>query len=160
MEEQDIFCTAFDSCVVWDDDEDSSTTSAAKKQGETADKAGDSIDIDCTTLTECKWDGMHEHFLSDGVCHDSLPGCYNSKACNYDGGDCCQVTVLCGRFTWSFETKNILVCVAPYLGYLRVPGRLGLRRMWSGWIRMPGPQLDVLPAVLGPCVQRILQSRR
>jgi len=92
VEEQDIFCTAFDSCVVWDDDEDSSTTSAAKKQGETADKAGDSIDIDCTTLTECKWDGMHEHFLSDGVCHDSLPGCYNSKACNYDGGDCCQDT--------------------------------------------------------------------
>ena len=33
---------------------------------------------------------MHEHFLGDGVCHDAMPGCYNSKACNYDGGDCCE----------------------------------------------------------------------
>jgi len=115
VEEQDIFCSAFDSCVVWDDDEDSGgAASAAKKQGETVDKAGDSIDIDCTTLTECKWDGMHEHFLADGVCHDSLPGCYNSKACNYDGGDCCQVTVVRVIVShWSFKTEIYLGVSSP-----------------------------------------------
>ena len=48
--------------------------------------------MDCSKLTECKWDGMHDHFLGDGVCHDAMPGCYNSKVCGYDGGDCCKDT--------------------------------------------------------------------
>jgi len=52
----------------------------------------DEMKIDCSTLTECAWPGMHEHFLGDGVCHDAMPGCYNSKVCNYDGGDCCEDT--------------------------------------------------------------------
>lgn len=91
-EEEDTFCSAFDSCVVWEDDDDVKTSSNKGKQGEDAENATVSNNIDCTTLTECKWDGMHEHFLGDGVCHDAMPGCYNSKACNYDGGDCCKDT--------------------------------------------------------------------
>ena len=35
---------------------------------------------------------MHPHFLGDGICHDAMPGCYNSKAYGYDGGDCCEDT--------------------------------------------------------------------
>ncbi|KAL7542687.1 hypothetical protein ACHAWF_007229 [Thalassiosira exigua] len=83
-DEQDVFCEAFDGCVVWDDDD-------AVEGGATKEAAGGDP-IDCKALTECRWEGMHEHFLGDGVCHDAIPGCYNSKACNYDGGDCCEDT--------------------------------------------------------------------
>ncbi|KAL9191017.1 hypothetical protein ACHAXT_000723 [Thalassiosira profunda] len=87
--EQETFCGAFDSCVVWDED-DAPAGSKPKKEGDAADEESD--EIDCSTLTECQWEGMHERFLGDGVCHDAMPGCYNSKACNYDGGDCCEDT--------------------------------------------------------------------
>lgn len=80
--EQEVFCSAFDACVVWDEEETSEQNVAE----------GDVQQLDCSTLTECSWDGIHEHFLGDGICHDSLPGCYNSKVCNYDGGDCCEDT--------------------------------------------------------------------
>mmetsp|Transcript_39466 Transcript_39466/g.72297 ORF Transcript_39466/g.72297 Transcript_39466/m.72297 type:complete len:963 (+) Transcript_39466:182-3070(+) len=85
-EEQDTFCSAFDSCVEWDDE--------VKKEGDPLGKkeSTDEMDIDCANLTECAFPGMHEHFLGDGVCHDAMPGCYNSKVCGYDGGDCCEDT--------------------------------------------------------------------
>ncbi|KAL7537471.1 hypothetical protein ACHAXR_007843 [Thalassiosira sp. AJA248-18] len=92
-EEQDTFCSAFDSCVVWDEDDEPAAAKGNKEGGEEeASTATDEMKIDCSTLTECNWPGMHEHFLGDGVCHDAMPGCYNSKACNYDGGDCCEDT--------------------------------------------------------------------
>jgi len=75
-EEEDPFCDAFDACVVWDD------ADAAEGEGDEG--------IDCSLLTECNFPGLHENFLGDGVCHDALPGCYNSAACGYDGGDCCE----------------------------------------------------------------------
>ncbi|KAL7487758.1 hypothetical protein ACHAW6_013370 [Cyclotella cf. meneghiniana] len=81
--EKELFCSAFDACVTWDED----ASSAASPE-----KEKDASFIDCATLAECTWDGIHEHFLGDGICHDSLPGCYNSKVCNYDGGDCCEDT--------------------------------------------------------------------
>lgn len=83
--EQEVFCSAFDACVIWDDEE-----TAESKTAE-ADKDRVSF-LDCSKLTECNWEGIHEHFLGDGICHDSMPGCYNSKVCNYDGGDCCEDT--------------------------------------------------------------------
>ena len=46
------------------------------------------LSCSCTTIQT----GIHEQFLGDGVCHENMPGCYNSKACNYDGGDCCKDT--------------------------------------------------------------------
>ena len=87
LEEEDVFCTAFDACIVWDDDEDEAA--ALAREGD-AEGAGGGLD--CAALEECAFPGLHEHFLGDGVCHDALPGCYNSKACNYDGGDCCEDT--------------------------------------------------------------------
>lgn len=92
-EEQDTFCSAFDACVVWDEnDEVVSKKDGATATGDDGSGATDEMKIDCSALTECAWPGMHEHFLGDGVCHDAMPGCYNSKACNYDGGDCCEDT--------------------------------------------------------------------
>jgi len=87
LTDQDTFCTTFDSCVVWDEEDATEAAKAAVDGGVGADDQ-----IDCTALTECSWPGMHEHFLGDGVCHDAMPGCYNSKACAYDGGDCCEDT--------------------------------------------------------------------
>lgn len=85
-DEQDIFCSAFDACVVWDEEEQEANGPSGAAEGY------DVQAMDCSTLAECDWDGIHEHFLGDGICHDSLPGCYNSKACDYDGGDCCEDT--------------------------------------------------------------------
>jgi hypothetical protein len=80
-EDIDIFCSTFDSCVVWDDDNDSRNKSG-----------GNSTDINCDSLTECNWEGFHSSFIGDGICHDAMGGCYNTKVCNYDGGDCCENT--------------------------------------------------------------------
>mmetsp|Transcript_1378 Transcript_1378/g.2461 ORF Transcript_1378/g.2461 Transcript_1378/m.2461 type:complete len:948 (+) Transcript_1378:52-2895(+) len=92
-DERDTFCNAFDACVIWDEDDD---FFGKMGEGGTDDEMEGEVDnlnfMDCSKLTECKWEGMHEHFLGDGVCHDAMPGCYNSKVCGYDGGDCCQDT--------------------------------------------------------------------
>ena len=79
-EEQDTFCASFDACVVWDDD--NAADMSEGKKGEAGENTTDEMKIDCSALTECSWPGMHEHFLGDGVCHDAMPGCYNSKVCN------------------------------------------------------------------------------
>ena len=79
-EEQDTFCASFDACVVWDDDNEADMSEG--KKGEAGENTTDEMKIDCSALTECSWPGMHEHFLGDGVCHDAMPGCYNSKVCN------------------------------------------------------------------------------
>ena len=82
----ETFCGAFDSCVMWEDDNKEKTWDESHPKDMSDDY------MDCSKLTECKWEGMHEQFLGDGICHDSMPGCYNSKVCNYDGGDCCKDT--------------------------------------------------------------------
>jgi len=76
-----VFCRAFTGCVIWDDDD-------------IVDDDDDANDnkIDCSALTECKWEGMHTNWLGDGVCHDNMEGCYNTEICDYDGGDCCDDT--------------------------------------------------------------------
>lgn len=77
---KDLFCDTFNSCVAWDP----------------SDSNGSAVDpneeehVDCEKLTECEWKGMHNSFLGDGICQRF--GCYNSKVCNYDNGDCCQDT--------------------------------------------------------------------
>lgn len=83
----DTFCNTFDSCVVWDDD-----------NGSGSDKKGsdNSTAIDCSTLTECNWPGFHPSFLGDGVCHEGI-GCYNTKVCGWDNGDCCEDTCHSGN---------------------------------------------------------------
>ena len=48
--------------------------------------------IDCSSLTSCDFDGFRASYIGDGICHDSLPGCYNTEVCGYDGGDCCPDT--------------------------------------------------------------------
>jgi hypothetical protein len=70
-----VFCETFHTCVVFDDDDDD----------------GDAID--CDTLQKCEWEGKRDSLIGDGVCHDRfMGGCYNSKVCQYDGGDCCKDT--------------------------------------------------------------------
>jgi len=70
-----IFCETFNACVVWDDDDEV-----------------DPDAVDCASLTECEWMGMHKGWVGDGVCHDNMEGCYNTAVCGYDGGDCCEDT--------------------------------------------------------------------
>ncbi len=94
-EVQDGFCTAFDACVVWDESavEGGGTSGSGSSSNEEGSKSSaDKSILDCTTLTACSWPGMHSQFLGDGVCHDSMPGCYNSPICKFDGGDCCEDT--------------------------------------------------------------------
>ena len=88
--DQDIFCKTFDSCVIWEDDDDGSGGGGGGGGG--GDKPNPA-QPDCDALTSCDWDGIHTQFIGDGVCHDAIPGCYNSAICNYDGGDCCEVCV-------------------------------------------------------------------
>eukprot|EP00591_Stephanopyxis_turris_P002083 CAMPEP_0195523864 /NCGR_PEP_ID=MMETSP0794_2-20130614/23321_1 /TAXON_ID=515487 /ORGANISM="Stephanopyxis turris, Strain CCMP 815" /LENGTH=694 /DNA_ID=CAMNT_0040653953 /DNA_START=228 /DNA_END=2312 /DNA_ORIENTATION=- len=84
-EDKDLFCKTFNSCILLDDYDD-----------DIDDDDGDSMDdddfadevVDCSKLTRCKWDGMHENFLGDGICQKN--GCYNTKICDYDHGDCCE----------------------------------------------------------------------
>jgi len=84
--ERDIFCTTFDNCVVWDD-------MAGGNAGGNADEDEDGgAAIDCDSLTECDWEGIHKGFLGDGICHDANVGCYNHAICKFDGGDCCEDT--------------------------------------------------------------------
>jgi hypothetical protein len=79
------FCDTFDACVIFDDEDDDA--------GSIYDDDGDFLD--CSTLTKCAWDGMHQNWIGDGVCHDNMYGCYNTAVCGYDGGDCCEDT--CGE---------------------------------------------------------------
>ena len=88
----DIFCNAFDTCVVWDEQDvplDGSSKGTASG-GSAAQNNG--TWIDCSKLTTCDWPGKHDSFIGDGVCHENMPGCYNSPICKYDGGDCCEDT--------------------------------------------------------------------
>ena len=75
------FCKTFDGCVVYDDENDNKANK-------------NSTVLDCSKLQSCDFDGIRPSLLGDGICHDALPGCYNSAACNYDGGDCCPETCL------------------------------------------------------------------
>lgn len=68
------FCNAFKSCVV------ANATPKKNTQNNT---------IDCSKLTSCDFEGIHKQFLGDGICHENLPGCYNTEICGFDGGDCC-----------------------------------------------------------------------
>lgn len=77
-----IFCQAFDACVIWTDDDG---------YIDDDDAAGEDK-VDCEALTECDWEGIHPGWVGDGVCHDNLDGCYNTAICGYDGGDCCEDT--------------------------------------------------------------------
>ena len=85
-EDVETFCGAFDSCVMWEDDDEEEIWDE--------DHPENNEYMDCSKLTECKWDGMHKQFLGDGICHDTMPGCYNSAVCDYDGGDCCKDTCI------------------------------------------------------------------
>jgi len=80
----EAFCKTFDACVWFGDDEESSNIDDAL--GESDDDAR----LDCSSLTSCSWEGMHNNFIGDGKCHDY--SCYNTEICGYDGGDCCEDT--------------------------------------------------------------------
>ena len=109
-EGKEAFCNTFRGCVVW------------KGFGENDDMVPDEDDegyVNCTALTECKWPGMHENWIGDGVCHDNLHGCYNTKICNWDGGDCCEDTckknhdgdfVDCGHDGYACRDPNSAQC--------------------------------------------------
>lgn len=84
--EKDIFCSTFDNCVVWDD-----PVPEANDGGDSeGDDSGEEPAIDCDSLKECDWPEIHKAYIGDGICQDSVPGCYNHGICNFDGGDCCE----------------------------------------------------------------------
>jgi hypothetical protein len=96
-DEKDTFCGAFDTCVVWDEETPGGGGTAGNNKnnnngGGAKGGGSDANATDCSKLTSCDWPGIHEQLLGDGVCHENMPGCYNSPVCNYDGGDCCEDT--------------------------------------------------------------------
>lgn len=105
-----IFCETFHTCVVFDDDDD---------------EGGESID--CDALEKCEWEGKRDSLIGDGVCHDRfMGGCYNSKVCDYDGGDCCKDT-----------------CVTPKNSYLKCGT--------DGWMCRDPTSKDCDPTVTLKC---------
>mmetsp|Transcript_5368 Transcript_5368/g.10235 ORF Transcript_5368/g.10235 Transcript_5368/m.10235 type:complete len:993 (-) Transcript_5368:124-3102(-) len=94
--ERNVFCQTFDSCVIWKQDNSNTPDRGADDlQNSIKEDNGhnDNDDhIDCDTLSSCDWKGMKRGYIGDGICHDFIDGCYNSKVCNYDGGDCCPDT--------------------------------------------------------------------
>ena len=117
--DKELFCDAFHACVSFDDGEDANGDDDSKK-------GNDKNKLDCQTLQECKWPGMHESFVGDGVCHDNYGNsCYNSAACNWDGGDCCKDTchsdpgsyLQCGSDGYSCRNPNSTNC-DPTLTYM------------------------------------------
>ncbi|GMI18123.1 hypothetical protein TrLO_g1545 [Triparma laevis f. longispina] len=100
---RDLFCTQFLDCQSegnFDDDTN-------------PDPAGE---IDCSTLTECNWNGFREEFISDGVCDHWTAGgnnCYNTEICGYDGGDCCEDKCTSGSEDWASCGSNGFYCADP-----------------------------------------------
>lgn len=107
------FCKTFEVCIRWeqlnpynDDDNNNNADNNNNKP------------LDCSTLRECKWNGIHEQFLGDGICHEAVQGCYNSAICGYDGGDCCEDTckertgsyVKCGAEPYACRAPNSKFC--------------------------------------------------
>eukprot|EP00592_Proboscia_alata_P007472 CAMPEP_0194360080 /NCGR_PEP_ID=MMETSP0174-20130528/7384_1 /TAXON_ID=216777 /ORGANISM="Proboscia alata, Strain PI-D3" /LENGTH=869 /DNA_ID=CAMNT_0039131365 /DNA_START=117 /DNA_END=2726 /DNA_ORIENTATION=+ len=98
---KDLFCNTFNACVVWDNP--AATTIEIDDKGwqeeeEWNDDWNDDIfhPVDCSTLKECYWEGMHTGFLGDGICN--AEGCYNIKLCGWDGGDCCEGSCVSREF--------------------------------------------------------------
>mmetsp|Transcript_24580 Transcript_24580/g.46191 ORF Transcript_24580/g.46191 Transcript_24580/m.46191 type:complete len:749 (+) Transcript_24580:23-2269(+) len=100
---KELFCTQFLDCVnegEYDDDEET-------------DPAGE---IDCSTLTECEWNGFREEFIGDGVCDHWTAGgnnCYNTEICGFDGGDCCEDKCEDGSADWAECGSNGFYCADP-----------------------------------------------
>ena len=57
-----IFCETFDTCVAFEDEENNNSDSL----------------VNCNALKTCDWEGKHDQFLGDGICHEGI-GCYNSE---------------------------------------------------------------------------------
>ena len=80
MDGQKVFCNAITACV-----------NPNREHHESM--IGPNVtNLDCSKLLSCDFDGIHKQFLGDGICHENLPGCYNSEICNWDMGDCCSDT--------------------------------------------------------------------
>jgi len=111
------FCETYDSCVVWSDDDDNIPQ----------DEEGF---VNCTALTECKWDGMKQNWIGDGICHDNMHGCYNTAICNYDGGDCCADTCqdngseykVCGQDGFACRNPFSENCDSDYTSMCKMNG--------------------------------------
>lgn len=103
---KDAFCKSFNSCAVWEEEE--------------VEVEEHKPDLDCDSLTECAWEGMVKSFIGDGICQDSLGGCYNTAICNWDGGDCCEDTcssktyVDCGHDGFACRDPNSTSCDSLY----------------------------------------------
>lgn len=98
----DTFCDTFEACVVWEDD-DGDKIKPEDQEGF----------VNCTSLTQCEWDGMKENWLGDGVCHDNMHGCYNTAICGYDGGDCCEDTCQDGESEYKQCGQDGYSCKDP-----------------------------------------------
>jgi hypothetical protein len=108
----DAFCKTFDVCVAWYEGGNGKSSG-----GNSGGSSGNETKVDCSTLTECNWEGFHRGFIGDGICHENYPGCYNTAICNFDGGDCCKDTCSdttsfaeCGHDGWACRDPNSSEC--------------------------------------------------
>jgi len=92
------FCDMYSTCAVYDevnaqysDDDDYESYDDDGYDDDGYEK------VDCSTLTECKWDGMNPTFIGNSFCNRE--SCYNTEVCGYDGGDCCDDTCVSRTYT-------------------------------------------------------------
>uniref|UniRef100_A0A7S1FP35 LNR domain-containing protein n=1 Tax=Corethron hystrix TaxID=216773 RepID=A0A7S1FP35_9STRA len=90
----DAFCDVFGACTDFNDNESENAMTSTDDMVEEDDRWNDEVPdgLDCDALTECEWTGIRKSYLGDGNCDHKIKGCYNSKICGYDGGDCCEDT--------------------------------------------------------------------
>lgn len=113
------FCNTFNACALWTDEDDDEDDDLDDDDAFIpAGAGGNSSVIDCYNLTSCDWPGFHKSFIGDGICHEELPGCYNTEICGYDGGDCCEDTckdsnyVKCGHDGYACKDPKSANCDA------------------------------------------------
>lgn len=104
-----LFCDTFHSCVYFDDTDDESNNN----RNEDNKKNNGNNKIDCDALESCDWEGIKKNWVGDGVCHDSLQGCYNHPICNYDEGDCCEDTCNAPKFSYVGCGSETYACRDP-----------------------------------------------
>ncbi len=90
--EKNLFCDTFDNCVVYENETGDDDFYYEDDDKDKKKEKDDKDIVDCNALTECNFPGFKPNYIGDGICHEFANGCYNSKICNYDGGDCCADT--------------------------------------------------------------------
>jgi len=91
VEGKKAFCSTMQSCAVKPEDKGKYYNDDDDETDARSDDVNEEK-INCDGLTSCDFKGYRAGLIGDGACHEWINGCYNTAACGYDGGDCCEDT--------------------------------------------------------------------